>query len=235
MSTAHVILRAIHISMGMVGLMSGAAAMSFRKGSLPHRRSGNVFFGSMLVMSGFGVALATLVSPNRGNVMGGLLTFYLVLTGWTTVWRKAGETGALETGGAVLGLATAAAGATWGLAAASSPTGRLDVYPPALYFIFGGIALLATLLDVRMILRGGLRGVPRTTRHLWRMCVGLFMATSSFFLGQAKLFPAEVRASGVLRIPVLLVVGAFLYWLVRIRVWPSLRKLRGPSLSAEGR
>jgi hypothetical protein len=57
------------------------------------------------------------------------------------------------------------------------------------------------------------------------MCIAMFMATASFFLGQAKLFPADVRASGVLKIPVLLVIGALLYWVIRMQVWPRLRKV----------
>ena len=44
--------------------------------------------------------------------------------------------------------------------------------------------------------------------------------------GQAKLFPPTVRESGVLRIPVLLVVAGLLYSLVRVRVWPRLRRWR---------
>lgn len=77
-----------------------------------------------------------------------------------------------------------------------------------------------------MIARGGLTGAARTTRHLWRMCFAMFMATGSFFAGQAKLFPAAVRESGVLQVPIFLVIGLFLYWLIRVRVWPLIRKVR---------
>ncbi len=77
-------------------------------------------------------------------------------------------------------------------------------------------------------MRGGLAGAQRLTRHLWRMCVAMFMATASFFLGQAKLFPPGVRQSGVLALPVLLVIGALVYWLVRVRLWPRLRRTRSP-------
>lgn len=95
------------------------------------------------------------------------------------------------------------------------------------------MALLGTVLDIRMIVRGGLTGAARTTRHLWRMCFAMFMATGSFFLGQAKLFPAAVRESGLLPVPVFLVIGAFLYWLVRVPVWPWFRKVRAPRLVQE--
>ena len=50
------------------------------------------------------------------------------------------------------------------------------------------IPLLAAIGDLRMLLRGGISGTSRITRHLWRMCYGLFIATGSFFLGQQQVF-----------------------------------------------
>jgi uncharacterized membrane protein len=41
-------LLAFHISAGIVGILSGAAAMSFLKGSLRHALAGKVFVLSML-------------------------------------------------------------------------------------------------------------------------------------------------------------------------------------------
>jgi uncharacterized membrane protein len=43
-----------HVCVGILGLLSGAVAMSFRKGSRGHRMYGSVFFISMLGMSGAG-------------------------------------------------------------------------------------------------------------------------------------------------------------------------------------
>jgi hypothetical protein len=230
MTGAHLSFLVVHIAMGLTGLASGAASMTFRKGSARHRRAGNVFFVSMLIMSATGALIAAVFRPSMGNVMGGLLTFYLVSTAWLTVWRPPRETGRLDVAAALLGLATAGAGAAWGIAALDSPTHRFSGYPPALYFIFGGVALLATLFDFRIIARGGLGGVQRTTRHLWRMCAGMFMATTSFFIGQARHFPAPVRESGVLKVPVFLVIGVLLYSMARVRVLPWLRARRAPSL-----
>jgi hypothetical protein len=217
------LVRLLHISMGLTGLASGAASMALRKGSPSHRNAGNVFFVSMLLMSSSGALIAAVFKPSMGNVMGGLLTFYLVLTAWLTVWRPARSTGRLDVAAALLGLATGTAGMIWGVNALTSPTHRFSGYPPALYFIFGGVALLATVFDVRAIARGGLAGAARTTRHLLRMCGGMFMATTSFFIGQARHFPAPVRESGVLKVPVILVIAVLLYSLLRVRVWPWLR------------
>ena len=64
----------IHICAGLVGLLSGAAAMSFRKGSRRHGLAGNLFFIAMLVMGSSAAYL--------GNVFGGLFACYMVTTGW---------------------------------------------------------------------------------------------------------------------------------------------------------
>src|SRR5271155_5710231 len=65
--------------------------------------------------------------------------------------------------------------------------------PAAMSFFFGAILLLATAGDIQMLARGGISGRQRVTRHLWRMCYGLFIATGSFFLGQQQVFPAFLR------------------------------------------
>src|SRR5947199_10017915 len=74
----------IHICAGVVGVLSGAAAMSFRKGSRPHRVGGNLFFVAMLVMGSSAAYL--------GNIVGGLFACYLVATAWLTARRREAET-----------------------------------------------------------------------------------------------------------------------------------------------
>jgi len=76
------------------------------------------------------------------------------------------------------------------------------------------------LLDVRMMARG-IQGAHRIARHLWRMCFALFIAATSFFLGQtqgspAQVFPEPLRQGAVLAIPVLLVLLLMFYWLARV-------------------
>lgn len=228
MTAIHLILRYAHIAAGFVGLVSGAAALTFRKGSPLHKKSGNVFFVSILVVAGAGAIMAAFIKPNMGNLMGGMMAFYMVSTGWATVIRPPGQTGRFEIALALAGLGVAVTGITLGIQAADSPNGTLHGYPPLLYIIFASVAGLATVLDVRMIARGGLTGAARTTRHLWRMCLSVFMATGSFFFGQPRFFPTVVRESGLLPIPALLPLAILLYWLIRVRVWPSIRKVRAP-------
>jgi uncharacterized membrane protein len=206
----------LHICAGTLGLLSGAVAMSFRKGSRRHRVAGNVFVVSMLSMAVFAVYLAFMKSQ-VGNVLGGFLTFYLIATAWATARHKDGETGVFDYGALVVGSAIAAFYATFGFEAALSQTGLKYGYPAGIYFVFGSVVLLAVAGDIRMLVRGGVFGVHRIARHLWRMCFGLFIATGSLFLGQQQVFPAFLRKANVLFIPAVLPLVLMIFWLIRVR------------------
>src|ERR1700733_8362091 len=81
----------VHICAGTVGLLSGTAAISFRKGSPRHMLAGKVFAASMLTMASAAVYIAILKhQPN--NIGSGILTFYLIGTAWLTARRRDGET-----------------------------------------------------------------------------------------------------------------------------------------------
>jgi uncharacterized membrane protein len=69
----------VHITGGVLGILSGAAAMSFRKGSRRHVLAGKVFVIAMLTLAASAVYLAIL-KHQMNNVGGGILTFYLITT-----------------------------------------------------------------------------------------------------------------------------------------------------------
>jgi hypothetical protein len=77
--------------------------------------------------------------------------------------------------------------------------------------------LLMARQDWRMIAAGGPSGVTRLKRHLGRMSGAMLVATGSLFLGQPKVFAGSpLEPEGLRAIPVLLVVGAMIYWRVRM-------------------
>ena len=80
-----------HICAGTLGLLSGTAAISFRKGSRRHALAGKIFVASMLTMAVAAVYLA-IVRHQSNNIGCGILTFYLIGTAWLTVRRRDGET-----------------------------------------------------------------------------------------------------------------------------------------------
>ena len=206
----------LHVCSAAIGLLSGYSAMLFRKGSGLHGAAGTVFVVSMLTASGAGAYLAAFVHPNSGNVIGSTLTFYLVATAWAAARRRDGKRSLFDLGALLFGLAIAATAANWGLEAAKS--GPKDGYPAPFFFIFGSIALLFAVGDIRMIVRGGVFGAKRIARHLWRMCFALLFATLSFYPGQAKFFPQWLRATNLLYVPAVLLAGAMFFWLYRVSV-----------------
>ena len=214
----HTTLLLIHICSATVGLLSGFMAMAFRKGSNWHGAAGTVFFISMLLMSSSGAYIAAFLKPVAINVVAATLTFYLVSTAWRAAKNRSGKTDTFDIVALFWAIAVGSMGWAYGLEARNSPNGMKDGIPVAMYFIFGSVALLFAVADVRMIVRGGVTGARRIGRHLWRMSLALLIATLSFYPGQAKLFPRAIRATNLLYVPHVLLIGVIILWLYRISV-----------------
>jgi hypothetical protein len=206
----------LHIASGTLGMLSGFVAAFLRKGSRRHGIAGDVFVVSMLSLSATGVFMAVMKSQ-PGNILGGTLTFYLVSTGWLTARRGDGKPAIVDWGALLAVLALTAVELTLGLEAAMSPTGLKYDYPPGPYFFLGSVAVLATIGDVRMLVRGGIAGRQRIARHLWRMCFALFIAAASIFLARQHLFPAFMKKTGILYFLSFLPLILLIFWMVRVR------------------
>ena len=219
----------VHICGGTLGLLSGTAAMSFRKGSPRHVLAGRIFVASMLTMGALAAYLAiTRHQPN--NIGGGILTFYLIGTAWLTARRKDGETSRLDWVALLIPLANGILSWMTGVKVLRSGHSSLDGVPVGMILFMGSVCLLAAAGDVRMLVRGGVFGAKRVARHLWRMCFGLFIAAGSFFLGPSNrplrllsavglgqhLSPALFSITLYL-ILTLLPLILLIFWLVRVR------------------
>ncbi|APV49429.1 hypothetical protein BWI17_06880 [Betaproteobacteria bacterium GR16-43] len=213
----------VHVIAGLLALCAGAVALSTRKGGGLHRRYGRIFVYTMLVMASMGAIIAARhvvagFQPKMQtlNVIAGVTTCYLVVTALLTVRRPVGTEGSRWVDGTALlvALAVGIASIAFGLRAMTA--GKDPWFPAAPALFFGSIALLAAWGDFRMIRLRGLRGRRRIARHLWRMSFAMFIATASFFLGQAKVFPEALRVFPLLAVPVVLVLAALAYWSVRV-------------------
>src|SRR3981189_3370922 len=219
----------VHICAGSLGLLSGTAAMSFRKGSPRHVLAGRIFVASMLTMGALAAYLAiTRHQPN--NIGGGILTFYLIGTAWLTARRKDGETSRLDWVALLIPLANGILSWMTGVKVLRSGHSSLDGVPVGMILFMGSVCLLAAAGDVRMLVRGGVFGAKRIARHLWRMCFGLFIAAGSFFFGGSNrplrllstvglgkyLSPALFNTTLYL-ILTLLPLILLIFWLVRAR------------------
>src|SRR5271170_3992530 len=153
----------VHICAGTLGLLSGTAAMSFRKGSPRHVLAGKVFVASMLTMAVVAVYLA-IVRHQPNNIGGGILTFYLIGTAWLTARRRDGETSRWDWLAFLVPLALGIL--TWmnAIQVVRSGASSQDGVPVGMSFFMGSVMLLAAAGDVRMLLRHGLFGAQRLAR-----------------------------------------------------------------------
>jgi uncharacterized membrane protein len=217
----------VHILGGIVGVVSGFTALFTRKGEYWHRKSGDVFVVAMLSMAAAGAYVA-FTKSQPPNMIAGAFTFYLVASAWLTVKRNENETGRLEFGLLLLGSAAAITSLIFGWEAAHRAAGSGAGPLVIPYFVLGSVGVLSTAGDIRMLVRGGVAGAKRLVRHLWRMCIALFIATASFFLGtaddpvlkrsglRATLFTPAIRKTHLPEVPVLIVLALTIYWVCRV-------------------
>lgn len=218
-----VLVFAIHITAGAVGLVSGTMAVIARKGGYLHRKAGTVFVASMMVMAVFAIYLGIAVPNQITNVFIGAFAFYLVTTGWMTVRpREAGSS--FEKWALLFAACLCAPFAilTFQLAV-GLPTLFVSVVPfkgPVLIAIyaFTTVLALAAIGDARIAFAGRLSGVSRISRHLWRMCLGLTLAVGSGFTnGFAHLLPGHYHVPIGFLLPQFLPFGLMIFWLIRVR------------------
>src|SRR5580704_12740885 len=228
-----------HIFGGSLGLLSGTAAICFRKGSPRHVLAGRVFVASMLMMA-VGAVYLGIVKHQPSNVGGGIFTFYLIGTAWLTAKRRDGETGRLDWAALLIPLTLGTL--TWlnGIDVVRSGASSQDGVPVGMTFFMGSVMLLAAAGDVRMLVRGGVLGAKRIARHLWRMCFGLFIAAGSFFMGPSnrplrllssvglgKHLPPVLFSTSLYLILTILPLLLLIFWLIRIRFTNA---YNGPSM-----
>lgn len=222
----------IHIVAAALGLIAGTVALAVAKGGRLHRRSGLVFVYAIVAMCGAAVAIA-FVKGQAINVIAGLMTSYLAMTAMTTVLPAVAASRARDIALMVMALVLGLVTMTAGFAAVVNPTITLfglPAFPPGL-FLFGVLGLSGAAGDFKMMRTGVLRGAPRLSRHVWRMCMALWITVVSFFSIRARVaavLPAMFTTPVMRALPAVLVLAAMFYWLWKVRFrrsfserWPS--------------
>ena len=211
----------IHIAAGGVAIVAGYMALFAAKGAWLHRRAGLLFVCAMVVM-GLTASVLSVTRSAEGTGLGGLLVVYMVGTALTTVRPRTATLRRLDMGLMALGLVVSLGMIVLGVRA-SAGSGTTSGAPAGAGVVNGMILLLAVAGDLRAMRADGLRGGARLARHLWRMCFAMFMATGSFFLGQADEIPERFRVWPVLWLLSLLPLLVMPYWLRRVRRRPAPR------------
>jgi len=207
----------VHVSGGSVALITGAVALISKKGSLTHRQAGKLFVLSMFVMAITGASIAYFASVYI-SVLAGSLSLYLVLSGWITGNKRNAKTRFYEASIFAYGLLVLLLGLYLSWKAYHGVTDILPEYtiPAEVYYLFTLFVLLGVAGDIIVLARGGVTGQYRIARHLWRMCVPLYIAAGSLFDGQQDIFPAGLQDTIYLSLPPTLVFLTMLFWLGKI-------------------
>jgi hypothetical protein len=208
-------LLAIHITGGSLAIISGFTSIFALKGAPLHRRSGRIFLYSMLALGITGIIIA-IIRSQPGNISGGSSVVYMVGTGVLTLRRRDQRSVWLDAAAVALGIGVFYFSLSMGLRIFHTPTGRINGVPYQIFFFFTVVMLLAVLGDLRMMLKRGLQGRQRIVRHLWRMSFSLFIASGSFFIGQAKVIPKPIRYWPALITLAVLPLVMLIYWVVRV-------------------
>lgn len=224
MSPAIISAVAVHVGAGTLALFAGVVALSAAKGGTLHRRAGTIFVIAMLTMAVFADYLAVVRPDQLPNLIIGTFTFYLVATAWLTVSRPEGQNGLAEkvAFAAILALFLPFALLSLQLATGMRPFLSFGVgfEGPILVAIYTFTVLIgiAAVTDLKVLLAGGISGRARIERHLWRMCLGLAMASGSAFTnGFSRLLPKNVIPFGWYFAPQFLALGVLVFWLIRVR------------------
>ena len=222
-----------HIGGGALGLISGVVAIAAPKGRRVHRAAGVVFLVSMFVTYLIGAGVAPfLETGQRPNFVAGVMALYLLITGWLAAKQRVEiRAGLAQYAGLAFALGLVAMGATFAWMGSQSETGTVDGSPPQAFILFMVAGSIAAAGELHVILRGALRGVARTARHLWRMCFSMFIASGSLFFGQPQVFPQWFHDA---TLPVWLGFAplfAMVIWLVIVRV-PKKRRAPAAAVTA---
>lgn len=213
-------LLALHIIGGAIGIISGFIALFVGKGSTLHRRAGLVFVVAMVTMAttgaGIGVARA-----QWGNVFGGGLALYFVITALTTVRPISRR---VDIAAMILGVVVGSFSLWSGFDTLSQGRMSRDGVPVFMSIFMGIIPLLAAYGDSRVIRNGGIQGSRRMVRHLWRMNLSLWIAAGSFFTIRKRVemivpdhTPDILLSIPARLVPVLIPLLAIFFWIWRIK------------------
>jgi len=214
----------LHIGAGMLALVAGTVAAFARKGGRLHRRAGTLFFGSMLVMATFAAYLALVRPGQLVNLFIAAFTTYLVTTAWFAARERDGGNGLPEKIALLVAICLCAPFAVLSFQLAFGlPLFFKSAIPfkgavlIAIYS-FTAVLFIALLGDARVVFSGGIAGRSRIGRHLWRMCLGLTLATGSAFTnGFARFLPGPYHVPLAFFLPQFVPLILLIYWMIRLR------------------
>lgn len=207
---------AAHVAPGILAVAAGATAMAAPKGRSTHVHAGRVFVFTMGLSSAVGAGLGLVRAETFFITFhAGVLALCLLTSGWLAARARPGALGSATGVVAAANLLNVAALVSIGVLALRSGQ-PFRGFPAQDYLFLAGMGTIAAAGDASLLLRPVLSVRHRIARHLWRMCLGFFIAAGSAFTGPgAAAFSEAVRQSGVLALPELAILLLMIFWLAR--------------------
>lgn len=187
----HTLLAILHVSCGILALLSGIPAMITSKGSSSHRLSGTIYYYSMIICGSSGVVL----SSQSGNLILLLISFftlYLTLSG--KLYGRLNREGEIRISKWIKTIARTGTFLSAGLIGSGlylliSEMKFIYLVP----VVFGGILLSLSLLDLRHLKSGA---IPESKQlillHISRMGGSYIAAVTAFLVNQVHIGPAII-------------------------------------------
>ena len=216
------IIMATHVVPGVLAVAAGATALAAPKGRSVHIQAGRMFVVTMGLASIVGAGLG-LVRAETFYITfhAGVLALCLLASGWMAARAQPDAPGLGSRIVGAVNLVNVVSLFAIGVFAARSGQ-SFRGFPAEDYLFLGGMGLVAAAGDANLLWRPLPSERRRIARHLWRMCLGFFIAAGSAFGGPgAAAFPEAVRRSGVLALPELAILLLMVFWLARTLLAPS--------------
>jgi hypothetical protein len=190
----------LHIIAGSLVLLFGISALCFSKGQSKHRIAGNLFILSLLTMV---VSVPNLLED---PVMA-ILSAYYGTTAWAIVLRKEKSTGLFE----IVSMISITIVSIILFNVVLTSTSLPPIYKIILS-IWAVVTAFSAILDLNMILRGGLSGKHRIARHAWRTCCAFLGVVMSFSVNTDKYWPDFINNNTLIYIA----ICVLFFWVFRI-------------------
>ena len=197
----------LHILAGVAALAAAGVAVGSAKGSLLHRRAGNIYTLAMLIV-GLSALLLAVADPNSFLFAVGIFSLYLVFTGWRAAMVRDGQPRWPDYAGGTVMIAVGLFMMGYGLGGIAGGAGA----QAAVLLAFGSIGLTMALADWRDWRRGPVTGKERIARHLGRMLGGTIATITAAGVVNMGFLPDLVVWLG----PTALITPVIFWWTARV-------------------
>ncbi len=206
-----------HVAFGTIAVLLGAVALCAPKGAAVHVAAGRGFVWAMTASSLLGAGLGMAKNDTLLiTFFAGILGAYLVFSGWMAARGTVRPSAPSFVTLALVNLANMVVLFMIGYLALQSGDGLFRGYAAEDYIFLGAMAFVGVLTDASLVFRSELSDRHRIARHIWRMCLGFFIAAGSAFTGPGMTaFPEALQQSGLLSLPELTIALAMVFFLAR--------------------